>query len=161
MTACQARLVPAHLADDGMLPCTEDTLGIRVRQATLVVRVLAHKVHRWKIQLLRARGAAGDLEYLGLGGVGQRGDLCGLGGGFGAVGLDEGFILRSTSQLGRVHQCGQGLTNRLHILPRLCHFLPQPLFDIAHARDTVPAEQLNDRERRHDVLFVDLAKYAA
>jgi len=79
MSICQTRLPPSHFPDDGMLPGTQDTLRFRVRQASgtlthtrrygadnspLMVRVLAHEVYTWKIQLGLTRSAPCDLEDL-------------------------------------------------------------------------------------------------
>ena len=69
MPISQAGLVPPDLFDDGMLPRAEDTLGVRVGQASLMVRVLAHEVHSGEVKLSIARSTAGDLECLGYRGV--------------------------------------------------------------------------------------------
>lgn len=93
----QARLVIPQLADHGVLLRTEDALGLRVAEAALVVRVLAHEVDGGEVELAAARGALRDLEHLWLAGVGEVGDLLLLGGRFAAVRLDEGFVLMSAS----------------------------------------------------------------
>jgi hypothetical protein len=68
-------------------------LGLGIREAPLVIRVLAHKVDGWQVELGIARSASSDLECFGYRWVGQRGEFCRLGGGLCAVRLYKGPIL--------------------------------------------------------------------
>jgi hypothetical protein len=97
----QPRLIPSGLANYRMLPCAQYTLGIRIRETSLVVGMFAHEVYSGQIELLRAGCAPSDLEYLRLDWIGQRSQLCGFLGSLGSIGLDEGSILDGKPVCGR------------------------------------------------------------